>query len=55
MPPGDTGHSVLKLGPSEQTKSVRHPVLSVLVSLGIKITTDDIYLALSLCSMYLMS
>ena len=24
VPPGDTGHSVLKLGPSEQTRSVRH-------------------------------
>lgn len=43
VPPGDTGHSVLKPGPSEQTKSVRHPVLTVPVFLGIKITIDGIY------------
>ena len=44
--PQQTGHSVLKSGPSEQTKSVHHPALSSFLFLGIKITMDDIYLAL---------
>ena len=48
VPPGDTW----TFWANQKCSS---PVLSVLVFLGIKITIDDIYLALSLCSIYLMS
>ena len=42
VPPGDTGHSVLKPGPSEQTKTVCHPAPSVLDFLEIKITISSV-------------